>query len=419
MCHHPHSVAVSVNVIEGRLQKREITIRRKIKKRVMRESTFNDGVFILWHLDHPLTAASLLIFISYIIGIQKKRGSRNLFPFNRIQIKEKKERSRDEWSGDEQDQREKKNEIKGKTGEEWGEEMKGGVGGGGGSSYTFHPKRRWRGFVVAVLGLVILSMLVPLIFLLGLHNGFHSAGISLTCIFPNLTFLSSDLFIRFSQFSHSRFYSLDFRWILCQIWIFHCHCFWPLEILNYGLFQFAFGFWVSQTFFFFFFSFSNFFFKVLAYLGEGVWFCCEVIILGFLIFDILILMLFPILKVKSLKQFTSNCCAGYVAEPRNAVPVRIWRHLWIQWHSLAFDFIVLILMNMYISSLNGKQRSFDHYGNTRTWNQSEVMLPYNWGIGLSMPYSLAIFGTICFIALNLCMIIKLSFIFYFLFQNDH
>nr|WKU84480.1 galacturonosyltransferase 7 [Vitis davidii] len=54
--------------------------------------------------------------------------------------------------------------------------MKGGVGGGGGSSYTFHPKRRWRGFVVAVLGLVILSMLVPLIFLLGLHNGFHSAG---------------------------------------------------------------------------------------------------------------------------------------------------------------------------------------------------------------------------------------------------
>ena len=172
-------------------------------------------------------------------------------------------------------------------------------------------------------------------------------------------------------------------------------------------------------FFFFFFFFFQFFFKVLAYLGEGVWFCCEVIILGFLIFDILILMLFPILKVKSLKQFTSNCCAGYVAEPRNAVPVRIWRHLWIQWHSLAFDFIVLILMNMYISSLNGKQRSFDHYGNTRTWNQSEVMLPYNWGIGLSMPYSLAIFGTICFIALNLCMIIKLSFIFYFLFQNDH
>ncbi|KAK6943274.1 Glycosyl transferase, family 8 [Dillenia turbinata] len=38
------------------------------------------------------------------------------------------------------------------------------------------PKRRWKGFVVAVLGLVILSMLVPLVFLLGLHNGFHSTG---------------------------------------------------------------------------------------------------------------------------------------------------------------------------------------------------------------------------------------------------
>lgn len=37
-------------------------------------------------------------------------------------------------------------------------------------------KRRWRGFVIAVLGLVILSMLVPLVFLLGLHNGFHSSG---------------------------------------------------------------------------------------------------------------------------------------------------------------------------------------------------------------------------------------------------
>ncbi|XP_058213447.1 probable galacturonosyltransferase 7 isoform X1 [Rhododendron vialii] len=37
-------------------------------------------------------------------------------------------------------------------------------------------KRRWRGFVIAaVLGLVLLSMLVPLAFLLGLHNSFHSA----------------------------------------------------------------------------------------------------------------------------------------------------------------------------------------------------------------------------------------------------
>ncbi|KAH7865838.1 hypothetical protein Vadar_011882 [Vaccinium darrowii] len=37
-------------------------------------------------------------------------------------------------------------------------------------------KRRWRAFVIAaVLGLVLLSMLVPLAFLLGLHNSFHSA----------------------------------------------------------------------------------------------------------------------------------------------------------------------------------------------------------------------------------------------------
>ncbi|KAK7287040.1 hypothetical protein RIF29_00018 [Crotalaria pallida] len=36
-------------------------------------------------------------------------------------------------------------------------------------------KRRWRGLAIAVLGLVILSMLVPLAFLLGLHNiAFHS-----------------------------------------------------------------------------------------------------------------------------------------------------------------------------------------------------------------------------------------------------
>ncbi|KAF8364695.1 hypothetical protein HHK36_033375 [Tetracentron sinense] len=44
------------------------------------------------------------------------------------------------------------------------------------SSYTLPAKRGWRGLVVAVLGLVILSMLVPLVFLLGLHNGFHSPG---------------------------------------------------------------------------------------------------------------------------------------------------------------------------------------------------------------------------------------------------
>ncbi|GMH09788.1 hypothetical protein Nepgr_011629 [Nepenthes gracilis] len=55
--------------------------------------------------------------------------------------------------------------------------MKGGVGGGiAVSSFPPSTKRRWRGLVIAVLGLVILSMLVPLVFLLGLHNGFHSAG---------------------------------------------------------------------------------------------------------------------------------------------------------------------------------------------------------------------------------------------------
>ncbi|XP_057513960.1 probable galacturonosyltransferase 7 isoform X1 [Actinidia eriantha] len=46
---------------------------------------------------------------------------------------------------------------------------------GVGSSYTLPQKRRWRGPVIAVLGLVLLSMLVPLVFLLGLHNGFHSS----------------------------------------------------------------------------------------------------------------------------------------------------------------------------------------------------------------------------------------------------
>ena len=55
--------------------------------------------------------------------------------------------------------------------------MKAGVGGPiGVSSYAISTKRRWRGFVIAVLGLVILSMLVPLVFLLGFHNGFHSSG---------------------------------------------------------------------------------------------------------------------------------------------------------------------------------------------------------------------------------------------------
>lgn len=52
-------------------------------------------------------------------------------------------------------------------------EMKGG-GGGVSSSYSLPAKRRWKGLVIAVLGLVFLSMLVPLVFLLGLHSGFHS-----------------------------------------------------------------------------------------------------------------------------------------------------------------------------------------------------------------------------------------------------
>ncbi|XP_010509155.1 PREDICTED: probable galacturonosyltransferase 7 isoform X2 [Camelina sativa] len=49
----------------------------------------------------------------------------------------------------------------------------GGVGGGGGGG---GGKRRWKVLVIGVLVLVILSMLVPLAFLLGLHNGFHSPG---------------------------------------------------------------------------------------------------------------------------------------------------------------------------------------------------------------------------------------------------
>ncbi|KAL3531576.1 hypothetical protein ACH5RR_005097 [Cinchona calisaya] len=50
--------------------------------------------------------------------------------------------------------------------------MKGAAGGG--SSYTLPAKRRWKGPVIGVLGLVLLSMLVPLVFLLGLHNSFQS-----------------------------------------------------------------------------------------------------------------------------------------------------------------------------------------------------------------------------------------------------
>ncbi|KAM3690105.1 hypothetical protein ACJW31_09G096600 [Castanea mollissima] len=53
--------------------------------------------------------------------------------------------------------------------------MKGGGGGGGGLGLGLKSQRRWRGLVIGVLGLVILSMLVPLAFLLGLHNGFRPA----------------------------------------------------------------------------------------------------------------------------------------------------------------------------------------------------------------------------------------------------
>ncbi|RZC77885.1 hypothetical protein C5167_002065 [Papaver somniferum] len=50
-------------------------------------------------------------------------------------------------------------------------------GGGVSSTYPLPPsKRRWRGLAVAVFGLVVLSMLVPLVFLLGIHNGFQSTG---------------------------------------------------------------------------------------------------------------------------------------------------------------------------------------------------------------------------------------------------
>lgn len=52
--------------------------------------------------------------------------------------------------------------------------MKGGIGG------ALSAKRRWKGLVVAVLALVFLSLLVPLVFLLGLHNGFHSSGYTTT-----------------------------------------------------------------------------------------------------------------------------------------------------------------------------------------------------------------------------------------------
>ncbi|CAL1384904.1 unnamed protein product [Linum trigynum] len=49
-------------------------------------------------------------------------------------------------------------------------------GGASSAALGYPAKRRWRCLAAAVLFLVVLSMLVPLVFLLGLYNGFHSAG---------------------------------------------------------------------------------------------------------------------------------------------------------------------------------------------------------------------------------------------------
>ncbi|KAI3473871.1 hypothetical protein Pfo_028052 [Paulownia fortunei] len=75
--------------------------------------------------------------------------------------------------------------------------MKGG-GGGVSSSYSLPAKRRWKGLVIAVLGLVFLSMLVPLVFLLGLHSGYgteqrNSASPSLEVSQPCQSLLKSIL----------------------------------------------------------------------------------------------------------------------------------------------------------------------------------------------------------------------------------
>lgn len=58
-----------------------------------------------------------------------------------------------------------------KTSEEGASEMK---SGSGGSSYNIPAKRRWKGLIILVLGLGLLSMLVHLVFLFGLPKGFHS-----------------------------------------------------------------------------------------------------------------------------------------------------------------------------------------------------------------------------------------------------
>ncbi|KAL4190136.1 hypothetical protein AMTRI_Chr08g210580 [Amborella trichopoda] len=78
--------------------------------------------------------------------------------------------------------------------------MKGGGGGGGGGGVLGGGgKRGWRRLGTAVVGLVMLSMLVPLVFLLGLHSGFQSNGYigedrnsPLNARFPGLDPLVSD-----------------------------------------------------------------------------------------------------------------------------------------------------------------------------------------------------------------------------------
>lgn len=54
------------------------------------------------------------------------------------------------------------------------------------SSHNTIMKKRWSWLVIAVLGLVLLSMLVPLAFLLGLHNGFHTVAHTGMCNFSFL-----------------------------------------------------------------------------------------------------------------------------------------------------------------------------------------------------------------------------------------
>ena len=80
-------------------------------------------------------------------------------------------------------------------------------GGGGGVAPA---KRRWRGLAIGVLFLVVLSMLVPLGFLLGLHNGFYSAGASvdLFLIRASASASAALIFIRSSRSLRSRFHSI-------------------------------------------------------------------------------------------------------------------------------------------------------------------------------------------------------------------